>query len=83
MLQTFKRKFVSHKYLVCLVFVFTMLFVTFIEDNLLKYILGSVLFLTASIFTLYNLNKRLDFKTFINENFKNNFNTLFFYILIF
>ena len=57
-------------YLVCLVFVFTMLFVTFIEDNLLKYILGSVLFLTASIFTLYNLNKRLDFKTFINEKFK-------------
>ena len=57
-------------YLVCLAFVFTMLVVTFIEDNLFKYILIFIIILTSGIFTLYNLNKRLGFMTFIDEKFK-------------
>lgn len=57
-------------YLVCLAFVFTMLAVTFIEDNLLKYTSASILIVTSGLFTLYNLDKRLGIKTFINEKFK-------------
>ncbi|WNH13025.1 oligosaccharide flippase family protein [Thalassobellus suaedae] len=56
-------------YLICVLFAFTTFFITYIENTQLKYILLGVLVLVSSVFTLHNLNKRLDIKSFIKGKF--------------
>lgn len=54
-------------YFMCLIFVFSTLFVYHIENNLIKNSILVVLILGSSVFTIYNLNKRLDLKSILKR----------------
>ncbi len=74
LIMKFRYKFVFISefikvYFVCLLLVFSTFCITYIGDVLLKSFLLVFLILISSVFTIYNLNKKLDVKSFIKEKF--------------